>query len=86
MELVVLVEKDAVVAGTNPVPIGVDQTVVECQEPQEFVDSDERLKCRWQFVGRSLVEYPTQLDQLRQRLLATRFLLVGILVVGRVVL
>ena len=64
----ILVER--VVAGANPIAVVVDERILNRQESQRPVDVEDRCEGRLQFVGRSLVEDPGELDQILPGLVA----------------
>ena len=85
VKLALLVQIDAVVAGSNPIAIAVDERVVEREEPQQSVDVEHRLKCGFQFFRRRFVERLAELDERLPGFVAVVFDLVTAFVIFGVV-
>ena len=63
MELAPAVPVDAVITGTGPVPVVVDQRHIEGQEPEQTVDVENGFQGLFEFFGRCLFDRTAQRDQ-----------------------
>ena len=63
VELASAVPVDAVITGTGPVPVVVDQCHIEGQEPEQAVDVENGFQRLFEFVGRCLFDRTAQRDQ-----------------------
>src|SRR3954468_23013211 len=67
MEAAASVFVQSVVARSRPIPVAIDEDVIECEEPQGLVDIEDRTDLRLQLIGRSLVEDAAEIDEVFPR-------------------
>ncbi len=63
VELAIGIQVDAIVAGSHPVSIAIDQGAVQGQEPERAVDIEHRFQGSFEFIDWRFVERLAELDQ-----------------------
>ena len=58
-----LIEIDRIITGSNPIAIAVNQSIIQCQEPESLVDIQHRGECLFQLINWRFVKRLTKLDQ-----------------------